>query len=272
MQPKRGCGILPFVANPALGALLQHWRRRCGLGRRQIATTAGVSFEYYKRLEQGRVGIPSSSVLHAIGRALGIDADELAHLTVIAGERTHFPQWPVAPPSDRQSQILRGMIDPVFVIDERTTLRGANRAGWTLMFELGLADLPERSWLAWMVEHESSRVVYGEDWETGMRRMAANFNRMQAWNPQDDGLQDYVARWRTRSPLFARYLDVFDFEVPGSDTLTMTLPGERPVLLDYDYITLSSAPTRFLNVWSAPGGSSGRDVLDRVRARAARRH
>lgn len=258
------------MANPALGALLQHWRRRCGRGRREIATAAGVSFEYYKRLEQGRVGVPSSSVLHAIGRALGIDADELAHLAVVASERSPFPQWPVAPPSDRQSQILRGMIDPVFVLDERTRLRGANRTGWLLIRELGIVGLPERSYLAWMVEHDSSRVVHGEDWETVMRRMAANVNRMMAWRPQDDGLRQFVERWRVRSPLFAGYLDVFDFDVPASGTLTMTLPGEQPVLLDYDYITLSSAPTRFLNVWSAPGGSSGRAVLDRVRERAAR--
>jgi transcriptional regulator with XRE-family HTH domain len=259
------------MANPALGALLQHWRRRCAAGRREVASSAGVSFEYYKRLEQGRVGIPSSAVLHAVGRALGLNADELAHLTVIANERSHFPQWPVAPPSQRQSQILRGMLDPVFVIDELTRLRGANRAGWTIIHDLKISSLPERSWLAWMVEHDSSRIVYGEDWETGMRRMAANLNRLLAWDPGNVGLARYVEGWRTRSPLLAGYLDVFDFDVPGSDVLTITLPGEESVLLDYDYITLSSSPTRFLNVWTAPGGSNGRAVLDRIRERASRR-
>jgi hypothetical protein len=235
-----------------------------------VASGSGVSFEYYKRLEQGRVGIPSSSVLHAIGRALGLSADEQAHFTVIANERSHFPQWPVAPPAQRQSQILRGMLDPVFVIDERTCLCGSSRAGWTVLHDLGLFRGSERNWIEWMVEQDSSRVVFGEDWETVMRRMAANLNRMMAWNPENIGLGEFVAGWRRRSPLLAGYLDVFNFDVPSSGTLTVTLPGEEPVLLDYDYITLSSSPTRFLNVWSAPGGSSGRDVLDRIRERACR--
>lgn len=259
------------MANPTLGSLLQHWRSRSGRGRREVASSSGVSFDYYKRLEQGRVGIPSSAVLHAIGRALSLSADEQAHLTVIANERSHFPQWPVAPPSQRQSQILRGMLDPVFVIDERTRVRGSNRAGWTVLHDLGLFGRSERSWIEWMVEHDSSRIVYGEDWETGMRRMAANLNRLMTWNPNDADLAEFVAGWRRRSPLLAQYLDIFDFDVPGSGTLTMTLPGEEPALLDYDYITLSSSPTRFLNVWSAPGGSSGREVLDRIRERSGRR-
>jgi transcriptional regulator with XRE-family HTH domain len=59
-------------------------RRTPGLRRSEVAATAGVSLGYYVRLEQGRGGPPSPSVLDALARALHLDDDERAHLHLLA--------------------------------------------------------------------------------------------------------------------------------------------------------------------------------------------
>lgn len=60
-------------------------RRVAGLRREEVAVLAGVSADYYARLEQGRERSPSSQVLDAIGRALHLDADARGHLYRLAG-------------------------------------------------------------------------------------------------------------------------------------------------------------------------------------------
>ena len=60
-------------------------RRTPGLRREELAAIAGVSVDYYARLEQGKETRPSPSVLDALARALGLDDEEKAHLTPQGG-------------------------------------------------------------------------------------------------------------------------------------------------------------------------------------------
>lgn len=79
-------------------------RRVAGLRREEVAVLAGVSADYYARLEQGRERNPSGQVVDAIGRALRLDADALGHAYRLAGL---MPRSPAAPRDDVDPALLR---------------------------------------------------------------------------------------------------------------------------------------------------------------------
>lgn len=111
-------------------------RRVPGLRREEVAMLAGLSVEYYTRLERGKIGCASESVLDAIARALQLDVDERAHLadlarTVVPSSRRTAP----APPSTISpsvQQVVDSMTVPAVVQNERLDILAANVLGRAL--------------------------------------------------------------------------------------------------------------------------------------------
>ena len=103
-------------------------RRVPGLRREEIATLAGVSTDYYVRLEQGRSITASEEVLDALARALRLDEAERLHLHDLA---KHRPIRQSAPPSQRVRPGVRLLLDslmqPAFVLGRRTDVLATNR-------------------------------------------------------------------------------------------------------------------------------------------------
>src|SRR4051794_5068014 len=102
------------VAPEHIGLASGGRRRVRGLRREELAQLAGISVDYYVRLEQGRATQPSPEVLDALARALGLDAAERKHLATLAGTRSG------PPPEARVSPLLRQVLDamaqvPAFV-------------------------------------------------------------------------------------------------------------------------------------------------------------
>lgn len=111
-------------------------RRVTGLRREEVAMLAGLSVEYYTRLERGRIGGASQGVLDAIARALQLDADERAHLddlarTVAPSQRRTPPAAP-SPISTSVQQVLDSMTVPAVVQNERLDILAANTLGRAL--------------------------------------------------------------------------------------------------------------------------------------------
>ena len=75
-----------------LGFDVDGQRRVSGLRREEVAQLAGISTDYYTRLEQGRLGRASTSVLHALGTALQLDHDERTYLLRLAGKTSQPPR------------------------------------------------------------------------------------------------------------------------------------------------------------------------------------
>ena len=102
-------------------------RRRSGLRREEVARLAGISVDYYARLEQARGPRPSRQVLGALGRALRLHDDERTYLFQVAGEQPGLP----AGPSHHVSEGIRHLLDrlddtPAFVIDAKYDLLAWN--------------------------------------------------------------------------------------------------------------------------------------------------
>jgi transcriptional regulator with XRE-family HTH domain len=102
-------------------------RRTPGLRREEVAMLAGISTDYYLRLEQGRDRTPSVQVVEAITRVLGLDPDEAAYLHALARPRLRQPSRPRAekvPPGTLR--LLASLPLPAFVQDRYLNVLAAN--------------------------------------------------------------------------------------------------------------------------------------------------
>ena len=126
-------------------------RRTPGLRRQEVAELAGMSVDYYIRLEQARGPHPSKQVLSALSRALMLTVDEREYLYRIAGENPP----PVAGPRREVTPAIRYLLDgmvetPAYVVDAKYDVLAWN---WLATFFIGdLAGRPEedRNIIRWM--------------------------------------------------------------------------------------------------------------------------
>src|SRR5688500_7092837 len=135
-------------AGPTSGA-----RRVPGLRREEVARLAGVSTDYYARLEQGRRITPSAAVVDAIGRALGLDAAGRAHLNDLIGltstptRRSHDVQR-VRPGLYQLLDALDG--EPALILGRRTDILAANRMAKALFTDFDQFPAAHRNYARWM--------------------------------------------------------------------------------------------------------------------------
>ena len=140
-------------------------RRVPGLRRDELSLLAGVSTDYYVRLEQGRDRHPSAQVLDALARALQLDDDATAHLHALAGpeRRTHHSgQRPDRVPPSIQQLIAGWHATPAYVQGRRLDVLAANPLASALspMFTPGV-NLLRAAFL-----DPSVRTLFGDQWES----------------------------------------------------------------------------------------------------------
>lgn len=150
---------------PAQPVIERESRRQVpGLRRQELADAAGISVEYYTRLEQGRAPRPSREILSAVARALGLTVAERAHLFRLAGQ---LPPEPLAPDSEIRPglfRMMRGLDEtvPVTVHDGRLEAVARNAAATELLGPLSSAGRYRRN-----IVHQgftpTARHVLGEE-------------------------------------------------------------------------------------------------------------
>jgi hypothetical protein len=130
-------------------------RRVAGLRRGEVAALAGVSVEYYTRLERGNLGGASESVLDALARALRLDDTETAHLHHLARAAGPIPVRSRArrgkAPEIRAAvrRVLDSMTGvPAFLRNHRFDILAANPLGMALYAPLSMRSEPFRGWWA----------------------------------------------------------------------------------------------------------------------------
>ncbi|RSN10709.1 hypothetical protein DMB42_16165 [Nonomuraea sp. WAC 01424] len=125
-------------------------RRTPGLRRQEVAQLAGMSIDYYIRLEQGRGPHPSRQVLGALGRALMLDQDERAHLFRLAGQVLETPRIREDVPAGIL-HLLAFLEDvPAYVMDARYDLRAWNPLANLLTGDLDSLPPDQRNVIRWV--------------------------------------------------------------------------------------------------------------------------
>ncbi|WP_199780086.1 helix-turn-helix transcriptional regulator [Nocardia cyriacigeorgica] len=163
-------------------------RRTPGLRREELAALAGVSMDYYTRIEQGRETAPSDAVLGALARALRLTDDEHAHLLALA-DRT-AGRLPRRRPVDAQPVPpgLRLLLDsvrpsPAYVLNEVNDVVAANVEGLALMPGLGDWQLTQRNTIRYTFLHAAARTLF-VDWDRVARNCVAQLRSAEPAFPE----------------------------------------------------------------------------------------
>lgn len=232
-------------------------RRTPGLRREEVAQLAGMSVDYYTRLEQGRGPHPSSQLLGALTRALRLSDDESWHLFHLVGE--------VPLPADRGSahavrpgvlHLLDRLDDtPALVINERTDVLAWNRMAAALMTDFSAYPAQRRNGL-WMHFCEPLGLMDPADRERVGRNQVADIRALAARRPDDQELAALIARVRAASPEFAELWDRHDVEVHRVDHKRIHHPLVGPLDLECEVLFAADGDQRLIVHRAEPGSSS----------------
>ncbi|AGP59460.1 helix-turn-helix transcriptional regulator [Streptomyces rapamycinicus] len=180
-------------------------RRTPGLRREEVAALAGVSVNYYERLEQARAPRPSPQVLAALGTALRLTAAEREHLARLAGQippGTNADRSPV--PADAHRLLNRLGPIPAYLVDERQDIVAWNGAAAELITDFGLLPPEERNTVRLSLRLGGSlcSAPAGAEGEFA-RQSAAQLRTAGARYPADRVLGELVNEFAAHSPDFA---------------------------------------------------------------------
>ena len=183
-------------------------RRVPGLRREEVASLAGVSFDYYARLERGNLSGVSDSVLEALARALQLDEAERQHLFDLAkasgpASRSRPAKPPVTRVRPAVLSILNGMTGtPAYVRNARLDILVANDLCLALYDGVLARDgFPFN--LARFVFLDPYSKAFFLDWDTIALDMVAALRTQAGRHPSDRGLSDLIGELATRSDGFA---------------------------------------------------------------------
>jgi transcriptional regulator with XRE-family HTH domain len=241
-------------------------RRVPGLRREEVALLAGVSVDYYTRLERGNASGVSETVLESLARALQLNDVERVHLFDLArAQQTTAPRR--RPRAQRRvrpavQQMLDAMTTvPAFVRNARLDILGANRLGRALYSNhFDSPDQPTNT--ARFVFLDPRATAFYVDWERVANDVVANLRAEAGRDPYDRDLSDLVGELSTRSETFRTLWAAHN--VRNHDTgvkrLRHSVVGELTV--SYESLELVADPGLTMFVYTAEPGSKSEEALN----------
>jgi transcriptional regulator with XRE-family HTH domain len=195
------------VTPAAAGLPLRPGARRVpGLRREEVAQLAGVSVDYYVRLERGRTANVSESVLDAVARALHLNDLERTHLFTLAKPSRARPR---ALPPQQVRPGLRLLVDsitdaPALVLGRRMDVLAANPLARALFTDFDALPLRFRNMARLIFLHDPVRSLCA-DWHTAAQGIVANLRLYAGRYPHDPALAELVGDLSVQDPDFRRW-------------------------------------------------------------------
>jgi transcriptional regulator with XRE-family HTH domain len=183
-------------------------RRISGLRREEVASAAGISVDYYIRLEQGREKHPSDAVLDALSRVLSLTADAREHLsrlratTPSAARGTHIDDG--ALPARMTALVEAVSPNPAYVLDRLSNMITANAEGLALYEGFAELEPTQRNTCRYLMTDPRAPRIFVE-WEELARGAVAQLRAANADDLQDPQLQSLVTDLSLQSPRFAAW-------------------------------------------------------------------
>ncbi|MFI5896311.1 helix-turn-helix transcriptional regulator [Actinoplanes sp. NPDC051513] len=242
-------------------------RRVAGLRREEVAMLAGVSVDYYTRLERGNLSGVSESVLEALARALQLDDAERAHLFDLARQANPGPgaarrRRKAAPARVRAGvqRILDGMtMVPAYVRNGRLDVLAANHLGRAVFAPLFGAQTPPN--IARFLFLDPAAPDFYVDWEEMAGDTVALLRGEAGRDPYDRNLSNLIGELSTRSEVFRGWWAAHNVRLHRTGTKRLCHPVVGELVLAYESMELTADPGLRLNAYSAEPGSSGQDAL-----------
>ncbi len=230
------------------GIFREPGRRVPGLKRDEVARLAGISAEYYLRLEKGRSTRPSDQVLHALASALDLDAGSRAYLFRLASRDLPSPTAPEAESAERIAHVLAQWTHtPAYVSDSNRDIIAAN--GLAAAFGNGGLSAGSNVALDLFNDRMKSTLV---EWEPMTMSTLAGLRRDA--DPSSPRLRELIDEL-SADPDFVRMWARYDVSGPEDAHIHMLVEGFGTIEIDLQNFAVRSMPGYLLTVLSAPPGS-----------------
>ena len=238
-----------------------------GLRREEVALLAGISIEYYTRIERGSVRGVSDEVLGALARALQLDDVERAHLADLVRTAS------AAPPGGRRrtarvrpsvQRLLDSMADvAAFVRNARLDMLSANHLGYAL-YSPAFLDPARPVNLARFVFLDRRSTEFYRDWDGIARDAVGSLRAEAARSPDDRALTGLIGELVTRSEEFRVRWAARDVRYYRSGTQPFHHPIAGDLTLDYDALEIPSDPDLTIVAYSAEPGTTAQQTLKQL--------
>ncbi len=241
-------------------------RRTPGLRREEVATLAGMSIDYYVRLERGKETRPSPSVLDALARALRLDEAEHQHLRELATRAARYAPEPPPPPSRTVRPHLKLVLEtlrpsPAYIISRSMDLLAWNSGGIALY--AGLDDWPanQRNLARYIFLHPTARELFQDDWEYQVRGCVARLRAQAGIDPDAPDLTGLVGELLLKSPEFAKLWERYDVVGRKKAQKTFHHPQVGTLTLSGQSMHIEDTPGQRLGVYTAEPGTADHDAM-----------
>ncbi|AGZ41183.1 helix-turn-helix transcriptional regulator [Actinoplanes friuliensis] len=243
-------------------------RRVPGLRRSEVAALAGMSVEYYAKLERGALAGVSPGVLEAIARTLRLDDAERAHLLRLAHEADGSNAVLRPHRRPRQTQIrpsLQWSLDtittgPAIVVNNRQDLLAANHLGRAMYSDV-YADPSRPPNFARFTFLDSAARRFYPNFDVAADMTVANLRTAAGKDPHDKGLHDLVGELSTRSDDFRRRWGSHNVRTHGTGVKTFHHHAVGDLELAYESMDLRADPDLTMTLYAAEPASPTEDAL-----------
>ncbi|OUM44272.1 helix-turn-helix domain-containing protein [Arthrobacter sedimenti] len=250
-------------------------RRVPGLRREEVALLAGMSTEYYVRLERGNAKGVSEAVLEGISQALRLDDAERTHLYDLvrtanqgAPQRRRGPARPqqVRPGVQRMIDAMTAL--PTIVQNERLDLIASNQLGRAFYSEMYVQPQRPPNFGRFLFLDPRSRDFY-RDWDDAARQTVALLRSAAGRAPYDRALSDLVGELSTRSNDFRTLWAVHDVRLHHSGAKNVHHPVVGDLDLTFEGLAVASDQGLSVIAYTAEPGSPSHDSLQLLATWAA---
>lgn len=246
-------------------------RRTPGLRREELATLAGISIDYYSRLERGKETRPSPSVVDALARALQLGEEEHEHLrslATVAARSAPEPPPEGAPPAAPSRTVRPGVKlllenlrpGPAYVVSRSNDILATNPAGLRLL--AGIEEWPakQRNIARYVFLHPAARDLF-EDWHHQVRGCVARLRALAGTDPDAPDLAQLVGELLLKSPDFARLWERYDVKGRAQGRKTFHHPEVGDLTLGYQSLLLEGTPGHRLVAYYAEPATPEHDAV-----------
>ncbi|MBD1539169.1 MULTISPECIES: helix-turn-helix transcriptional regulator [Pseudarthrobacter] len=250
-------------------------RRVKGLRRSEVAILAGLSVEYYTRLERGAISGASGQVLESIARALRLDDAERAHLFNLASAAS-----PAARPPRRRTsksyvphQSLQWALDaitagPAFVRNGRMDLLAVNPLARA--FYKDCYDMPGQSPnIARFTFLDERAQQFYPDWDAFAEVTVSILRTEAGRDPHNKELHDLIGELGTRSDEFRRRWGAHNVRHHGTGFKTFNHPVVGEMTLAFEGLEMAAEPGLTLTIYTAEPGSASAERMQLLASWAA---
>jgi transcriptional regulator with XRE-family HTH domain len=240
-------------------------RRTPGLRREELAALAGLSIDYYIRLEQGKETNPSGAILDGLARALRLDDEEHEHLYALANHtagrtvprRAAAGRRVVRPGIHRLLETVRPC--PAYLLSRTSDVLAANPEGLALF--AGITDWPveRRNTIRYTFFHPAARDLFA-DWDKWAAATAAHLRSLVAADPDDQDLAALVGELTAAGTEFTELWECYDVRHRRGEDKSFHHPQVGDLTLTYEVLHVGDDGQR-ITVYQAVPGSRDHDAM-----------